>query len=96
MSNERGRKRVKLMDVDKNNESMVLIAQYTNYIEKTLSKLVNNGAVYEEDLIKCRDYNNRIKRYAECMLGGDDLRARVAIKNREGFIEEDSKEIDEN
>lgn len=95
MSDER-RKRVRLMDVDKNNESMTLIKQYTNYIGNTLTKLLRNSDdVYEEDLIKCREYSNRIKRYSECILGGEDLRARVAIKNKEGFIEEVSNETDE-
>ena len=49
MSNERGRKRVKLIDVDKNNENMTLIAQYTNYIERTLSKLLHNSNTVYED-----------------------------------------------
>lgn len=95
MSNERRKKRVRLMDVEVNNENMSLIVQYSNYIERTLSKLLNNSnTVYEEDLIKCREYTNKIKRYADCMLGGKELKARVAIKDKGIFVEE-SEEIDE-
>ena len=93
MNNEIEKKQVKLMNVYDLNENMMLIAQYTNYIERTLSKLLHNSnTVYEEDVIKCSEYITKINRYADCMLGGKYLKANVAIKNKEGFIEEDTKE----